>query len=139
VLRRYVNWKRRKQIEGTYFFLTTDGRSLRPRGLDYDFQGIRQKAGAFRHDGSAYQPRLHDLRSTFAVHRISSWIKSGANLNRVLPALSVYIGQVGLTSTQRFLFMTPERFRKELDKLSPKRPKKHWRDDAGLMSFLTHL
>jgi hypothetical protein len=35
--------------------------------------------------------------------------------------------------------MTPERFRKELNKLSPIRGKKHWRDDPVLMSFLANL
>ena len=70
---------------------------------------------------------------------ITSWVKSGANLNRMLPALSVYMGQVGLASTERFLFLTPERFRKELDKLSPQRAKKRWRDNATLMRFLEDL
>ncbi len=41
-----------------------------------------------RHDGARYQPRLHDLRHTFAVHRLTAWIKRGADLNRMIPALS---------------------------------------------------
>ena len=34
---------------------------------------------------------------------------------------------------------TPERFRKELMKLSPQKAKKHWRDDPILMKFLSSL
>jgi hypothetical protein len=57
----------------------------------------------------------------------------------MLPALSVYMGQVGLTSTERYLSMTPERFRKELNKLSPDKGKRHWRHDTVLMRFLEGL
>jgi len=36
--------------------------------------------------------------------------------------------------------MTPERFRKQLVKLSPQRRKKRrWRDDTALMKFLAEL
>jgi hypothetical protein len=45
---------------------------------------------------------------------------------------------------ERYLFMAPERFRKQLnrlsparDRLSPARGKSRWRDDQTLMSFLT--
>jgi len=107
--------------------------------LNSIFQRLRLRARIVRHDGSFYQPRMHDLRATFAVHRITSWIKNKADLNRMLPALSVYMGQVGLASTERYLYMTPERFRKELNRLSPMKPKRHWRDDPALLEFLTML
>jgi len=96
-------------------------------------------AGIARDDGARYQPRLHDLRHTFAVHRLTAWIKRGADLNRMIPALSAYIGQVGLGSTDRYLSLTPERFRTQLDKLSSRRGKKRWRDNPGLMRFLAEL
>ncbi len=38
-------------------------------------------------------------------------------MNRMLPALSAYLGQGGLGSTERYLSMPPERFRKQLVKL----------------------
>jgi hypothetical protein len=53
--------------------------------------------------------------------------------------LAVYMGHVGLGSTQKYLLMTPERFRSELNKLSPTRGKKRWREDKALMSFLASL
>jgi integrase/recombinase XerD len=47
---------------------------------------------------------------------------------------------VGLGSTERYLSMAPERFRKQLVKLSPQRRKKRrWRDDPALMKFLAEL
>jgi hypothetical protein len=35
--------------------------------------------------------------------------------------------------------MTPERFRKQLVKLSPQRRKRRWRDNPALMKFLAEL
>jgi len=74
------------------------------------------------------------------VHRLTSWFKQCADMNRLLPALAAYIGRVGLGSTERYLSMTPERFRKQLLKLSPQcRKKRRWRDDPALMKFLAEL
>ena len=82
---------------------------------------------------------MYDLRHTFAVHRITAWIKHGADLNRMLPALSVYMGLAGLRSTEKYLSLTPERFRAQLIKLSSGGSKKKWRDDPELMRFLSRL
>ena len=56
------------------------------------FRRIRKKAGVKRIDNVRYQPRLHDLRHTFAVHRLTAWYKEGADVQRLLPVLSVYLG-----------------------------------------------
>ncbi len=76
------------------------------------FRNLRRLAGVQRYDGATYQPRMHDLRATFAVHRLTSWLRQGGDLNRLIPALSAYMGQVGLGSSERYLKLTPERFRK---------------------------
>ena len=39
----------------------------------------------------------------------------------------------GETSTERYLRLTPERFRRELDILCPRHPHSRWRNDAALM------
>ena len=56
----------------------------------------------------SHQPRLHDLRHTFAVHRLTEWYRKGADVQALLPALSTYLGHVDLHSTQCYLTMTPE-------------------------------
>ena len=76
-------------------------------------------AGIVCHDGISQPPRMHDLRHTFAVHRLTAWHKHGADLNRMVPALSVYMGYVRLGAATRFLRLTPERFRSQLDKAEP--------------------
>jgi site-specific recombinase XerD len=54
------------------------------------------------------RPRLHDLRHTFAVHRLTAWYQQGADVQRLLLQLSVYLGHADLSSTQVYLSMTPE-------------------------------
>ena len=61
-----------------------------------------------RTDGARYQPRLHDLRHSFAVHRLIQWYRQGADVQRLLPDLSTYLGHRNLSATQRYLTMTPE-------------------------------
>lgn len=140
VLRRYhATNHRRDKMRAPHFFLTKKGDALKERAVGQTFQRLRRMAGIARDDGARYQPRLHDLRHTFAVHRLTAWIKRGADLNRMIPALSAYIGQVGLGSTDRYLALTPERFRAQLDKLSPRRCKKRWRDNPALIEFLAEL
>lgn len=140
ILRTYHMTKlAKKHTTRLHFFINCDGEQLNEVTLAKTFQRLRRIAKIARHDGARYQPRLHDLRHTFAVHRLTSWFKHGADLNRMIPALSAYIGQVGLGSTQRYLSMTPERFRDQLNKLSPKRGKRRWREDAALMRFVDSL
>lgn len=130
---------RRKEVKNHHFFLDKKGEGLSYGKLEQMFRRLRRKSGIRRQDDSCYQPRMYDLRHTFAVHRIAGWIKHGANLNRMLPALAVYMGLTGFRSTERFLAFTPERFRAQLIKLSPRRGKKRWRDDPELMNFLSAL
>jgi len=78
---------------------------------DLSFAVVRGMAGIKRTDGAFFQPRLHDLRHTFAVHRLVAWYKAGANVQLLLPKLSTYLGHVGLAETQHYLTMTPELLR----------------------------
>jgi site-specific recombinase XerD len=120
-------------------FITKRGKQISGRAANKYFERIRKLANVGRRDGSTFQPRMQDLKYTFAVHRITSWIRNGADLNRMLPALAAYMGQVGLGSTERYLALTPERFRKHLQKLSPTRGGHRWRNDKELMAFLSSL
>ena len=129
----------KETVRDPSFFLTKDGVQIKTDTANQTFQRVRKEAGIARHDGARYEPRIHDLRNTFAVHRLTAWLKHGADLNRMIPALSAYMGQHDLGAAERYLRLTPERFRTQLDKLSPKRAKKRWRDNAALMRFLDNL
>jgi integrase/recombinase XerD len=139
VLAKYATWRIRKKYFGSTFLITKYDQSIRVATVAKHFERLRRVSGILRHDGATFQPRLFDLRCTFAVHRISSWIKNGADLNRMPPALAAYMGQTGLGSTEKYLALTPARFQKDLDKLSPQRRGFHWRNDRKLMEFLSSL
>lgn len=48
-------------------------------------------------------PRVHDLRFTFAIHALSRWYRTGADVQARLPALATYMGHVSILSTQYYL------------------------------------
>ena len=74
------------------------------------FRALCDHAGIRRTD-TREQPRIHDLRHTFAVHRLTTWYQQGADVQRLLHHLSVYLGHVHLRHTQVYLSMTPELLR----------------------------
>ena len=131
--------RRKETMHDSKFFLTKDGEQIKADTANQTFQRVRKEAGVARHDKARYEPRIHDLRHTFAVHRLTAWLRHGADMNRMIPGLSAYMGQHDLGAAERYLRLTPERFRTQLDKLSPKRSKKKWRDDVELMRFLDTL
>ena len=53
-------------------------------------------------------PRIHDVRHTFAVHRLLAWYKNGQDVNVRLPGLATYMGHVDISSTQVYLKPTAE-------------------------------
>lgn len=92
----------------TPFFTTRTGTRIPARTIEHNFRHFCDRAAIRRTDSQRFQPRMHDLRHTFAVHRLTSWYKQGANLQRLLPLLSVYLGHVCLKHTQVYLSLTPE-------------------------------
>jgi len=89
-------------------FLTRTGTPVARHTAENVFSRLRVRAGVLRQDGSRYQPRLHDLRHAFAVHRLVSWYRQGADVQRLLPQLATYLGHVHIAATQRYLTLTPE-------------------------------
>jgi integrase/recombinase XerD len=114
VLSDYAAWRSAKYpAAGAHsnFFLGEDGAALPPNTLGRAFQRLRKYAGVRRSDTTRFQPRMHDLRHTFAVHRLTEWYRQGADAQRLVYHLSVYLGHVSLVSTQVYLTMTPELLR----------------------------
>ena len=52
--------------------------------------------------------RVHDLRHTFAVHRLVQWYQNGEDVQAKLPILSQYLGHVDIAYTQKYLSLIPE-------------------------------
>src|SRR6266566_5036912 len=72
------------------------------------FKQIRRHADLHSEGGPRRQPRLHDLRHTSAVHRLTRWYREGKDVQKLLQQLSVYMGHTRLAATQVYLTLTPE-------------------------------
>jgi len=86
--------------------LNQRSRRLRHCTVNQTFRGllIRCAIPYGQHTGA----RIHDLRHTFAVHRLLQWYRDGKDVNARLPWLATYMGHVDIVSTQVYLRATPE-------------------------------
>lgn len=111
VLSEYARWRATAHpaaVATSTFFLNKRGEAVHRCTLDNAFKRLREFAGVRRSDGGRYQPRLHDLRHAAAVHRLTAWYRQGADVQRLVYHLSVYLGHAHLADTQVYLTMTPE-------------------------------
>jgi integrase/recombinase XerD len=102
------NAARHSQISEAPFFVLRRGAPLSAPIVREAFIRLRKYAGVGRADGARYQPRLHDMRHSFAVRRLTSWYEQGADVQKLLPQLATYLGHVSIAATQVYLTMTPE-------------------------------
>lgn len=127
-----------KDSGDTLLFRFNSGRRIKRSNLWNRFGRVCRMVGIpASNDG--HVPRLHDLRATFAVHRLTYAVRTGENLNRLIPALSTYLGSSVLTRAEHFLSFVPERFSPDLEKLSSTLPRTHWRDNPELLIYLRSL
>jgi integrase len=111
VICEYIEWRKKKGLpkeETSPFFYGKMDKHLNKSVVEYAFQRILEITGIKRTDGGRYKPRLHDLRHTFAVHRLTSWYQENADVQQLLPWLSTYMGHTYLASTAIYLTMTRE-------------------------------
>ena len=106
------------------FFATVKGDPLYTEMVNSNFRVARDRAGIRRTD-TRQQPRIHDLRHAFAVHRLTSWYQQGADVQRLVHHLSVYLGHVHLQETQVYLSMTPELLREASQRFERYAGKEH--------------
>jgi len=97
---------KKRPINAPFFTTVRSGRVVNTT-LTTNFRILCDRAAIHRSD-TRVQPRIHDLRHTAAVHRLISWYQQGADVQRLLYHLSVYLGHVHLRHTQVYLSMTPE-------------------------------
>jgi site-specific recombinase XerD len=90
------------------FLVDRNGRRVLLQTAEIVFSRIREYAGVKRPPDCRYQPRLHDLRHTFAVNRLLSWYREGKNVQNLLPHLATYLGHHSMHETQHYLSITSE-------------------------------
>jgi integrase/recombinase XerD len=117
ILQRYLeSYERRRFGPGGTLFLTVKGKAVEHEALGKAFRRLRTITGIKR-TNSLYQPRLQDLRHTFAVHSIEQWISNGDSLQKMLPKLATYMGKVDMQGLERYLELTPCNYEAQLELL----------------------
>jgi integrase len=60
--------------------------------------------------------RIHDIRHTFAVHRLLRWYREGADVQSKLPLLSAFMGHTEIRSTEVYLTITMDLLKEANDR-----------------------
>jgi integrase len=84
------------------FFPGPRGKPISPSALRASFRDVLARA-RIAPAATDRRPRLHDLRGTFAVHRLLRWYEQGADLEAKLPLLVTYLGHVSMRGSQHYL------------------------------------
>jgi integrase len=107
-LRRYSKERARLgyDAQADAFFISEQRRPLRYFEVRRTFETLRQGLGITTANGRT--PKLHGLRHTFAVQRLLTWYREGADVKASLPNLSVYLGHVCPQDSYWYLTATPE-------------------------------
>ncbi len=87
-------------------FINLQGHNLRHSTVYKTFRQVLEKCGITHN--KYIGPRIHDLRHTFAVHRLLAWYQDKQDVNSKLPALATYMGHVSVSSTHIYLRPTAE-------------------------------
>ena len=90
------------------FLANRDGAPLSHGAVRHAFAKLLRVAAIHAEDDGRRAPCLHSLRHTAAVNRLTSWYRQGADVQRLLPALSTWLGHAHLDGTRVYLSMTPE-------------------------------
>jgi len=106
-----------RTLQRRALFLTLTGKPVRYGVVGHAFHQLRKLAGVSRLN-SSYQPRIHDLRHSFAVHSIANWQREDLSLEKMLPMLAAYMGNVNLESFARYVELAPSSFQTQLSKLT---------------------
>jgi integrase len=90
-----------------HFFLSDRGKPLLDRVVHSTFVRLSRHIG-IRDTSATRGPRLHALRHSFAVKVLLGWYRSGADVERLMPVLSTYLGHGHVTDTYWYLSAVPE-------------------------------
>jgi integrase len=109
-LRRYAQarYGRQDPCGDSPFFVKCDGNRLTSCAVRWAFGQLRDMLGWKKGKGQGPQPRIHDLRHTFACRRLLCWYRQGKNVHHLVAALSTYMGHGKVTDTYWYLTATPE-------------------------------
>jgi integrase len=105
-LGRYLKKRRRIAADGDNLFPSVRHRPLCPSTVNYTFRCLLRRANVA--PGRKRQPRIHDLRHTFATRALEQCGAERGEIARHFVALSTYLGHVDIRNTYWYLQATPE-------------------------------
>ncbi|MCY4501082.1 MAG: tyrosine-type recombinase/integrase [Alphaproteobacteria bacterium] len=111
VLRRYAAIRKQRPLpEGSTsaFLACRDGSLLKKAIVRHAFHATLRAAGIDKSKPGCRAACLHSLRHSFATHRLTSWYRERADVQRFLLALSTYLGHGSVAATQVYISMTPD-------------------------------
>ncbi|WP_405412205.1 tyrosine-type recombinase/integrase [Maribacter sp. Asnod1-A12] len=115
----YLNYKKylpQKTKDPNYFFVGILGEPLQ-RSTVYEWFKICITIMRMQPKGIDGNPRIHDLRHTFAVTSIVNMTNQGYDFNSCFPILSIYLGHSTLKSTENYIRLTTKMYPEVLKKL----------------------
>ena len=109
-LQQFLNLRRSRQPslgEDDPLFIALGPSHVDQSGRNNTFRALVDRMGIRGLPGQR-APRPHDMRHSFAVHRLLRWYRDGADVQSKLPVLSTFMGHIDPTSTQVYLTMTAD-------------------------------
>lgn len=97
---------RREVTRGNALFVSCTGRRLPYNSVRYVFLALLDSTG-LKGAHAGRDPRIHDLRHTFAVRSLESCSHDRTAVARHIVALSTYLGHAHVTDTYWYLQATP--------------------------------
>lgn len=88
-------------------FLSMRGTRVHPGHFRETFHDLCMQAGVTARPGDR-QPRIHDIRHSFAVATLVDWYRGDVDVAARLPRLSAYLGHSAPSATYWYLQATPE-------------------------------
>ena len=89
------------------FFVARTGAALPVRTVENVFSRMRPRLG-WQARGDHANPRIHDLRHTFAVRRLQLWRQAGVPIDHGMFWLCTYLGHAKISDTYWYLTGVPE-------------------------------
>ena len=89
------------------FFVSRTGATLPVRTVENVFSRMRPRLG-WQARGDHADPRIHDLRHTFAVRRLQLWHEAGVSIDHAMFWLCTYLGHAKISDTYWYLTGVPE-------------------------------
>lgn len=91
-----------------YFYPAPDGQKYNSGSILCGFRKVLREAGIIASDST--NPRVHDLRHTFAVHSLEKMVSEGQDIYCTLPILQTYMGHRDVKSTEKYLRLTSDAY-----------------------------